>query len=200
MKSIYLLSDDLFLSQRWKDSINYDTIILEDEENLENIQDSILVFNMQVCKNMQTVFLKQILEKNNQILLLDNIPNLSTAQKYLKIGVKAYGNTLMSSSFLNSALDALNNNFVWLIPSVTTQLVSSMVETSKKSEEEINDTIFKNLTQQERKIANLLKNAKTNAQISAELNISINTVKTHIKKIYEKLCVKDRISFSLLFR
>ncbi len=200
MKDIFLLSDDLFLSQRWLENINYESYLLEDEEDLEDIKDSILVLSIQVCKSMDINSLKDFLEKNNQILLLDNVPNIITAQKYLKIGIKAYGNTMMSASYLNSALETLDNNFVWLIPAVTTQLVNAMVETSKKSEEEINDSIFKNLTQQERKIANLLKEGYTNAKISTELDISINTVKTHIKKIYEKLRVKDRISFSLLFR
>mgnify|MGYP000370192932 CR=1 FL=1 len=39
----------------------------------------------------------------------------------------------------------------------------------------------------------------TNTNISQELNVSINTVKTHIKHIYEKLNVKDRLSFAALF-
>ena len=40
---------------------------------------------------------------------------------------------------------------------------------------------------------------QANINISDELNISINTVKTHIKHIYEKLNVKDRLSFAGLF-
>ena len=34
-----------------------------------------------------------------------------------------------------------------------------------------------------------------NIEISEELNISINTVKKHIKNIYTKLNVSDRVSF-----
>ena len=59
--------------------------------------------------------------------------------------------------------------------------------------------LFKNLTKTEKNIATLLKNGYTNTNISQELNVSINTVKTHIKHIYEKLNVKDRLSFAGLF-
>ena len=51
----------------------------------------------------------------------------------------------------------------------------------------------------EKKIAKLLKTGYTNMNISEELDISINTVKTHVKHIYEKLNVKDRLSFAGLF-
>ncbi len=200
MENIYLLSDDSYLNNRWEKFISKEVIILEDEDELFDIENSILVLNMQVCKNIDPRILKEFIAKNNKILLLDNVPNLMTAQKYLNLGIKAYGNTYMSPSYLNSALEALEKGFVWLIPDITTQLVNSMVALNEKNDEHINDTIFGALTLQEKKIANLLKEGYTNAKISTHLGISINTVKTHIKHIYEKLSVKDRISFSLLFR
>ena len=58
---------------------------------------------------------------------------------------------------------------------------------------------MKELTKTEKIIARLLQHAYTNTNISDELNISINTVKTHVKHIYEKLNVKDRLSFAGLF-
>lgn len=200
MKEIYLLSDDNYLNNRWKNFILQDVIVLEDKEQLSNIENSILIVNIRICESVDIKFLKNFLNKNNQILLLDNIPSLVVAQKYLKIGIKAYGNTLMSASYLNSAIDALENNFVWLIPDITTQLVNNIVSLNKKSDEDINNTIFQTLTAQEKKIAYLLKEGYTNSKISIELDISINTVKTHVKNIYKKLSVKDRLSFSLLFR
>jgi len=48
------------------------------------------------------------------------------------------------------------------------------------------------LTPQEEKVANLLVRGRTNTQIASELDISSNTVKSHIKNIYQKLDVKCR--------
>ncbi len=48
------------------------------------------------------------------------------------------------------------------------------------------------LSSREREIFNLLALLKTNKEIANELNVSINTVKFHIKNIYEKLEIKSR--------
>ena len=103
----------------------------------------------------------------------------------------------MTTSYLNSAIEAISNNYVWLIPQITTQLLKEMTGKSDSKVDE--EMLFENLTKTEKKIAELLKNGYTNTNISQELEISINTVKTHIKHIYEKLNVKDRLSFAGLF-
>ena len=48
------------------------------------------------------------------------------------------------------------------------------------------------LSSREREIFNLIIDIKTNKEIASELNVSINTVKFHIKNIYEKLDIKSR--------
>ena len=101
------------------------------------------------------------------------------------------------SSYLNSAIDAISNNYVWLIPQITTLLLKDMAEKNDIKIDE--EKLFETLTKTENKIANLLKNGYSNTDVSEELEISINTVKTHVKHIYEKLNVKDRFSFANLF-
>jgi len=48
------------------------------------------------------------------------------------------------------------------------------------------------LSYRERQIFNLIISGKTNKEIASELNISINTVKFHLKNIYDKLNIKSR--------
>jgi DNA-binding CsgD family transcriptional regulator len=50
-----------------------------------------------------------------------------------------------------------------------------------------------NLTEQEEKVLMLIANGKTNAEIAEELFVSVNTVKFHVKNIYVKLDVKNRV-------
>lgn len=51
---------------------------------------------------------------------------------------------------------------------------------------------IKNLTVQERKVFALLKEGKSNKEISETYNIGVNTVKSHVNRIYSKLNVKTR--------
>ena len=54
------------------------------------------------------------------------------------------------------------------------------------------------LTNREREILELIYNGASNAQIAEELFISINTVKTHVRNIFEKLGVSSRMELTFL--
>lgn len=195
---IALYSNDIALIHRWENILNKSEIkIIEDYEDLVKLKDSILIFSD--CVNLENSdFIISVLLKNaNKIMVLKRDPNLENAKKWLSKDVHGYGNCLMTSSYLNSAVEAVSNNYIWLMPQITTQLLKNMIE--KKDTKIDEEKLFENLTKTEKIIARLLQNAYTNTNISEELNISINTVKTHVKHIYEKLNVKDRLSFAGLF-
>ena len=195
---IALYSNDIALIHRWENILNKSEIkIIEDYEDLVKLKDSILIFSD--CVNLENSdFIISVLLKNaNKIMVLKRDPNLENAKKWLSKDVHGYGNCLMTSSYLNSAVEAVSNNYIWLMPQITTQFLKSMVE--KKDNKVDEKKLFEPLTKMEKKIAKLLKTGYTNMNISEELDISINTVKTHVKHIYEKLNVKDRLSFAGLF-
>ena len=49
-----------------------------------------------------------------------------------------------------------------------------------------------NLSDREKQVLSLLVNGYSYKMIAAEMNISIDTVRSHIKKIYEKLHVNSK--------
>lgn len=199
MRKIYLFTDDLLLAGRWLKLIKQKANMLDRLEELESIINSIIIINTSACRDLSENIFRKLIENQNNIMLLDNTPNVLTAKNYLNKGIKAYGNTLMTTSYINSSIDALQKDYIWLLPEISTKLMSEMINSQKTSQEEKIDSIFDVLTTKEKEISKLLKEGYTNKKISEELNISINTVKTHIKKVYEKLNVKDRLSFASLF-
>ena len=54
------------------------------------------------------------------------------------------------------------------------------------------------LTPRERKILPMIVAGKSNKEIAFDLNVSENTVKTHVKNVFEKLGVSDRTSAATL--
>ena len=58
--------------------------------------------------------------------------------------------------------------------------------------EKVNNRLLSKLTQKEFEILTSIFEGKTNRQMSEEHFISLNTIKTHIKKIYDKLDVNTR--------
>ncbi|MDY0051569.1 MAG: LuxR C-terminal-related transcriptional regulator, partial [Aliarcobacter sp.] len=189
--NIALYSNDIALISRWENILNkYKIEIIEDYEDLSTLKNSILILSDCVNLENSDFIISLLLKNSNKILVLKRVPEFDNAKKWLEKGVQGYGNCLMTSSYLNSAIEAISNNYIWLMPQITTQFLKNIVE--KKDYKIDEEKLFKTLTKTEKKIAILLKNAYTNINISDELNISVNTVKTHVKHIYEKLNVKDR--------
>jgi ATP/maltotriose-dependent transcriptional regulator MalT len=54
------------------------------------------------------------------------------------------------------------------------------------------ERLIEDLTEREREVARLLAFGLGNGEIAATLFVSRNTVKTHLKHIYEKLAVRTR--------
>ena len=195
---IALYSDDISLINRWEKFLGkYEIKIIEDYEDLFNLHNHLLILSDSVDLENSSFIITTLLKNSNKILVLKRVPEITNAKKWLEKGVQGYGNCLMTSSYFNSAVETILNNYIWLIPQITTELLKDMVE--NKDDEIDEEKLFVNLTKTEKIISNLLKNGYTNKNISEELEISINTVKTHVKHIYEKLNVKDRLSFASLF-
>ncbi|WP_298777831.1 LuxR C-terminal-related transcriptional regulator [uncultured Polaribacter sp.] len=80
------------------------------------------------------------------------------------------------------------NNFMRSeIVNFSKQVNEHSVNTKEKNKPSLYD-----LSHREREIFDLLVLGKSNKEIADELNISINTVKFHVKNIYEKLNIKSR--------
>jgi DNA-binding NarL/FixJ family response regulator len=94
----------------------------------------------------------------------------------------------MSTTFLNSAIETIKNQMIWIYPEFTTMLIQGF-----SKEKNIPNNILELLTSRELDITLLIKDGLSNSDISTHLHISINTVKSHIKNIYEKLSVKNRL-------
>lgn len=69
---------------------------------------------------------------------------------------------------------------------------SSQLSNLEESKQQDEKSVINELSYRERQIFNLIVSGKTNKEIASELNISINTVKFHLKNIYDKLNIKSR--------
>jgi DNA-binding NarL/FixJ family response regulator len=178
----------------WKQYLNhYDVKIISDEDTLLLSKNSLIIFNVESTTS-STIWIKNLLAQNNKILLLQGIPDFIQGKRYLELGIQGYGNTMMSEPFLNSAVMSIIEGFIWIHPQFTQKLISKI---SSKDE---NSYYLEKLSPKEQKVALLVCEGLNNIEISNSLNISVNTVKTHLKKIYEKLNVKDRLALVILLK
>lgn len=122
--------------------------------------------------------------KRAKILILAEHAGDSEISRSLKKGASGYICKDISESELIKAIRSVASGGKY-IPSEIAEILSKNL-----GQEE--------LTAQERKILQSLVAGRANKEIARDLNISENTVKTHVKNIFDKLGVSDRTSAATL--
>ncbi len=193
---VMLYSKDLLLLCDWQNKITlFKSQIIEEIDKLHLHKNTMLVLDYASCYKELSSLINNAQKHNIKMLLLDRTPDFEKGKCALQLGVHGYGNTLMSKTFLDSALETISKQMIWVYPEFTTLLIRGF-----SKEKTAPEHLMKLLTSRELDIALLVKDGFSNNDISEHLDISINTVKSHIKNIYEKLSVKNRLSLSLLFK
>ena len=122
--------------------------------------------------------------KRAKILILAEHAGDSEISRSLKKGAAGYICTDVSEGELIKAIRAVNAGKKY-IPADIAEILSENF-----GQEE--------LTPSERKILQMIVAGKANKEIAYDLNVSENTVKTHVKNVFEKLGVSDRTSAATL--
>lgn len=169
--------------------------IIDDINTLEGYQDRLMIIDYDSKKDINE-FIK-LLSSDNLILVLDAMPNIAKAKNLLRNGARGYGNVLMSKVYMYAALESIKEGNIWLIPTLTKELIQSM-ELPHASQTEAQ--LLAPLSPAQKEVARLLKDGLSNKEIAEHQNVSINTVKTQARNIYTKLGVTNKITFIMLFR
>ena len=193
---VLIHSDDINLLSHWQKSLNNEGETIDDLDELLHVTSSLIIVNFSACLPSCDNVLKTLISNDNKILVLHRTPELAVAKKLLRIGAMGYGNALMRGHFIVAALNAIEDNMVWLYPELTSQLIMDIPATN----DENSDEQLSKLTSREKEVALLLKEAYPYKEIALKLDITPRTVKAHAQSTYSKLNVKDRLALALLLK
>ena len=116
-------------------------------------------------------------ERPEPVTVFSNNRDLGTVRQAVRLGAQGYCYQFDDPSVLFDTLHAVANG----------RICVPFIDVTK-----INDTPLANLTVRERELVEVLARGWTNQQIANRTGISENTVKYHLKNLYEKLGVKNR--------
>jgi len=80
-----------------------------------------------------------------------------------------------------------------LSPSVTRTVIDRFARMSPEDVQAADDDALDELTPREREVLELLARGMSNAEIAAALVVEESTVKTHVKRVLQKLRLRDRV-------
>jgi len=193
---IVLYSDDINLLDYWENSIERRCDTIYESKDLYQVESSLVIINYSACQPTCKSVVQKLVEKGNRVLVLHRVPSLEIAKKILRSGAMGYGNALMRKHFILSAINAVEDNLVWLHPEFTSRLILQ-IDTKKDTDNKIH---LEKLSAREREVASFLKDGYTYNGIALRLDVTPRTVKAHAQHIYAKLNVKDRLALALLLR
>jgi DNA-binding NarL/FixJ family response regulator len=104
----------------------------------------------------------------------------------LKAGASGYLLKRHAAAQLRDAIHQLNNGGAPMSPEIASQVVAYFHLTGKRKKE------LESISPREREILQLLSQGHAYKEIAARLDLSLDTVRTYLKRIYDKLHVHSR--------
>ncbi len=127
---------------------------------------------------------------NSKIIMLTSHENEQNVIDAMSAGANSYCMKDVEPETLLTVIKSTHSGASWLDPRIARIVLDKFVDKLGKFLKANSCTT--ELTEREIDVLNLISKGYSNQAISEELCISLNTVKTHIKNIFQKLEVEDR--------
>ena len=201
MISISLFSNKSSVLKYWQKYIDpiYEIQIYSDLSLLYNdlgeSQPDIILFNYEGSVTEAEELLEYVTGEKlkTSIMVLDSHPVFSEGVRLLRKEAKAFINVYATPENLNQAIKVVMNGNIWLYP----EFIQAMIKQSLFSHIEESDMMQK-LSPREGEIAQMIALGMSNKEIAKQAVITEQTVKTHLKTIYEKMQVHTRLELAIL--
>lgn len=203
MKKIILFTKMSSIKNHWNRYLpkRYEAVNIDDFLSLityldENNESVILMLD-----ELSTSNILQALDTLNNyafvtVLLFNSVPEVYHASRLLGRGIKGYENAYIADVNLDKMLNAVEDGNSWLFAALTNFIIEKYVSANTPKEPEF----IHILTEKEREISLMIADGLSNKEIAQKQKSALSTVKGHIRHIFEKAGVSDRISLALKFK
>ncbi|MBI3153466.1 MAG: response regulator transcription factor [Chloroflexi bacterium] len=129
---------------------------------------------------------------NSKVVMLTSFADDSMIFRAISAGAVGYVLKQVEDEELFRAITVAARGDSALDPSVTSKLIARVREAEHKSDEDA----FRDLSERELDVLNLVSKGKTNAEIAESLNLSDRTVGNYVGTILQKLHLTNRIELA----
>ncbi|MEI7473439.1 MAG: response regulator transcription factor [bacterium] len=163
-------------------------------ESVKELNPDIILLDigMPIMDGIQAV--KEIKKLKNPpgIIMLTSHDGENDVLEALSAGANSYCTKDIDPNILVSVIKTTYNGASWLDPQIARIVLNNLANKNKHIKLQENS-----LTEREVDVLSLIAKGCSNNEISQQLYISLNTVKTHLKNIFQKLEVEDRTQAAL---
>lgn len=134
---------------------------------------------------------------DSRIIVLANVPDQRQAVELLKQGAAGYCHAHTPAKVLQEVKAVVEHGGLWLGQELLQRLIMVSKGMIGNQPQHIAELTSK-LTTREREVALEAAKGLSNKQIARNLDITERTVKAHLKHVFERLQVRDRLQLALL--
>jgi two-component system response regulator DevR len=141
---------------------------------------------LDACRDIRQKF------PQSQVVMLTSSANENFALEALRAGAAGYVLKQVGGDELVRAVRAAHNGETALDPKTAARLVARLNELQKKTEADA----FRDLSQREMEVLNLVARGWNNKEIAQALNLSEITARNYVTTIMEKLHLRNRVELA----
>jgi DNA-binding NarL/FixJ family response regulator len=130
--------------------------------------------------------------KNTKIMLLDHVCKTSEIMNWAHKGIIGYATSDIDGYSLGLAIQTMRTGAIWIGAQMTRRTEKDDVPPARVSTQTTEASCMSALSEREREVLALLVAGHKNFAIAQALAISPETIKSHMRRIMEKLSVRDR--------
>jgi len=206
---IILCSPNSTVRQRWKDALGQSAHLREVDglDALKHLLDTgaptlvLLHLSLPQLDGLAGITTLRRDYPQIRILVFSDRPNDNEGLPLLREGIHGYCNTYIAPPLLARAVEAVEENGVWVGWSLIQRLIKAngVMQRPREDMQKAQQTLD-NLTEREREIALNVARGLNNKLIASSLGITERTVKAHLGSVFQKTGVSDRLHLALLIR
>ncbi len=145
----------------------------------------------EICKAIRELSKAQ---GRSQLLLLGSIPAHEEIVNLINAGARGYFDLNDSATQLPEAVHAVHKGEIWLPRDKMSSIMDRIISVVGR---DLKEKTLDQLTPTEFQVLRLIGQGKSNDEIAELMFISKNTVRSHIKSIYNKLDTHSRLQLAL---
>jgi len=178
------ISSLITLKEDWQLKGAYENVLSVREQLTEHKPDLILMdIDMPGMSGIEAVAQIRALNTTIPIIMLTVFDDNTHVLEAIRAGASGYLLKKHLSTKLFDSIDEVLSGGAPMSPSIARMVIASMQKTTENTYQ---------LTPREKEILSLLSQGNSYKIIASQSDISLDTVRTHIKKIYEKLHVHSQ--------
>jgi len=200
MKILYLFSGHASVLKHWNDGISrlYEIQAFQKIDALyraleQKKPDAILFDYDGDVSDVEELLLYLQGNTGTKVMAFNSNPVYSDGIRMVRSGVRALLNAYASPNNINQAIKAVLGGNIWLY----TEFIQMMIRQNTMTAEQGHDEL-RQLSAREREVAEMVALGMSNKEIAQTADITETTVKSHLKAVYEKLGVANRLELAIM--